>query len=113
MLLNLLPKTADAADSRLRAVEWAHCLSAITEAEATTVVREDLGMLPREQRRQQFTPGDVAEAVYTRRRQPKPSAGALPAGPPCEHCDGTGFERIERAGVERAVTCRCRKNARP
>lgn len=99
------------ADSRLRVTEWSACWKGITEEEATAAIREDLGMLPREQRRQQFTPGDVAESVYARRRSQRPgeSAGALPPGPPCEHCDGVGFQYILREGVQRAVACVCRR----
>ena len=111
VMLNLLPRTADAADSRLRAVEWSACLIDLTEVEATAAIRE-LGMLPREQRRQNFTPGDVAEVVYSMRRTARPSGvKALPPGPPCERCDGTGFEfLLGRSRVVRSCSA-CRASA--
>lgn len=108
VLLGLLPKAADAQDSKLRAHEWSKCLSGVSEDEAGAAVTA-LGMRTREfQRGGPPLPGDLLEVVYANRRNPLPNAGALPPGPPCEHCEGSGFEIVERDGIERHKPCRCR-----
>lgn len=111
--LGLLWRPQDAKESKFRAQEWGAALEGLTEAEASSAVRE-ISRLPATARRASITPGDVLEVAYEHRRGRRLNTPALP-GKLCTDCDGTGFvmehvtDHHAHYGHSYVKPCACRR----